>query len=122
MSNKDFQRVNGMSNSFWGSGRVGDEFRQNIRKFGINVRHPDAVEISFLNIHGIGGVTRFIDDKKCHNQSRQGLDRNTKDGLSHTKYKIFDVKDLTIDNAKVTILSVELECDKTVSPWCDCKN
>lgn len=111
-----------MSNNFWGSGHVGDEFRQTIRKNGINVHHPDATEISFLNIHGIGGVTRIIDDKKCHNQSRQCLDRKFEDGLSHTKYKIFEVKELTIDNAKVTILNVELECDKTVTPWCDCKN
>lgn len=122
VKNEDFERVDGMSNSFWGSSNVEDDFSSRIKKHGINVHHPHTIENddSFRNIHGIGGVTRFIDNKKCHNQSRQSSDRSEGNGLSSTNYTIFDVKELTIDNAKVTILSVELQCNKSVTPWCQC--
>lgn len=48
--------------------------------------------------------------------------RDRETGLNTLKYKIRDKNELTIDNAKVTVLNIELDCDRKITPWCDCDN
>lgn len=57
---------------------------------------------------------------KCFNQREVTRKRDRETGLSTTKYKITDVKNVTIDGAPLTIVNVHLYCDKILTPWCDC--
>lgn len=57
---------------------------------------------------------------KCYNQREVTRKRDRSTGLNTIQYKIVGVKNLTIDGAPVTILNIQLHCDKILTPWCDC--
>lgn len=64
---------------------------------------------------------RKRDTTKCYNQREVTRRRDHETGLSTIKYKISERRELTIDDlTKVTILNINLECDKASTPWCEC--
>lgn len=65
---------------------------------------------------------RRRDTIKCYNQKEETRKRDRKTGLSTIKYNISSRKELTIDGAHLTVLNVNLECDKNLTPWCDCSD
>lgn len=71
-------------------------------------------------MHNHDRVHRKRDTLKCYNQKEETRKRDRKTGLSTIKYNISSRKELTIDGVRVTILNVNLECDKNLTPWCDC--
>lgn len=122
LSYHDYQLINGMSNRFWGWGKENEEFQENFKKFGLKVTRPENIATgrngSFLDIHA---PHRHRDSQKCFSQTNQTTDhRDANDGANSTKYKILKVKDLTVGGSKVTVLNVELDCNKNVTPWCEC--
>lgn len=122
VKNKDFEMVNGMSSHCWGWGLEDDEFREQILKFGLKINRPKNITTgpsnTFLDTHK---VSRQRDSKKCLNQSKKTMyHREQNDGLNSTFFNIKGVKELTVDGSKVTVINVELKCDKKITPWCEC--
>lgn len=72
----------------------------------------------FRHIHDKNHRKR--DTVKCHNQSIVTRKRDRKTGLEDLQYNVVRRHRLTIDSVPVTVIDVQLECDKTVTPWCDC--
>lgn len=124
MKNEDYAAMNGMSNRFWGWGREDEELRETIKQFGLKISRPNNETINtgrtktFRHIHE---VKRERDKIHCLEQHKQSLERNPTDGLSSLEYHIFSVKEFSIDGDKFTILNVNLTCNNTESPWCDCE-
>lgn len=75
------------------------------------------------NRHVHDRAHRKRDTAKCFNQREVTRKRDRETGLSTVDYTIQDVKELTIDGtAKVTVLNIKLNCDRNLTPWCDCSS
>lgn len=72
----------------------------------------------FSHIHN--RYHRKRDTQKCFNQKEVTRRRDRETGLNTLKYKITRVHDMLIDGTQITVLNIELECDITQTPWCDC--
>jgi xylosylprotein 4-beta-galactosyltransferase len=111
-----------MSNKYWGWGLEDDEFYVRLKDAGLKVHRPQNITTgitdTFNHIHD--RAHRRRDTVKCFNQKEETRKRDTKTGLDTIKYSISDRQELAIDGVKVTVLSVNLQCDKKVTPWCDC--
>lgn len=122
LKNEDYQLVNGMSNKYWGWGLEDDEFYVRLKDAGLKVQRPQNITTgtadTFSHIHD--RAHRRRDTVKCYNQKEETRKRDTKTGLNTIKYSISRRQELAIDGVKITVLSVNLECDKKVTPWCDC--
>lgn len=71
----------------------------------------------FRHIHG---KHRKRDTTKCFNQREVTRKRDRQTGLHDVHYRITDVKNMTIADAPLTVINIELICNFTVTPWCDC--
>lgn len=122
LRNEDFAVVNGMSNKYWGWGLEDDEFYVRLKDAGLKVHRPvgitTGISDTFNHIHD--RAHRRRDTTKCFNQKEETRKRDTKTGLNTISYKISDRKELAIDGIKLTVLNVNLDCDKNFTPWCDC--
>lgn len=66
-------------------------------------------------------VHRKRDITKCFNQREITRKRDRETGLSTLRHTISSVNKLTIDNiASVTVININLDCDRGQTPWCDC--
>lgn len=121
-SNKDYEMLDGMSNHFWGWGLEDDELLINIHERNVKVTRPKGITTgkngTFIDIHS---EKRTRDIVKCYGQDGQVPIRSSDSGLKFTKYLIQSVNDHATDDARFTIIDVELECDRKVTPWCECK-
>ncbi|XP_011569357.3 beta-1,4-galactosyltransferase 7 [Plutella xylostella] len=117
-----YELVNGMSNKYWGWGLEDDEFYVRLKEAGLKVTVPANVttgpDDTFLHIHD--KTYRRRDGRKCYNQREVTRKRDRETGLHNVAYRTHSVHNLTIDSLPVTVLSVELICDKNVTPWCQC--
>lgn len=122
VNRQNYEMVNGMSNQYWGWGLEDDEFYTRIKDANLRVFRPQNITTNttntFSHIHDRSHRKR--DTIKCFNQREITRKRDRQTGLNTVKYRITDKKELTIDGAKATILNINLECDKKVTPWCDC--
>lgn len=57
---------------------------------------------------------------KCFNQREVMRKRDRQTGLDNVSYKIRNIVDATIVNTPITILNIELTCNKSSTPWCEC--
>lgn len=73
--------------------------------------------VFYRHIHG---KHRKRDTTKCFNQREVTRKRDRQTGLHDVHYKITDVKNVTIGEAPLTVINIELICNFTVTPWCDC--
>lgn len=120
--NRDhFKLVNGMSNKYWGWGLEDDEFFVRLRDAKLGVTRPTniatGINDTFKHIHP---AHRKRDTAKCFNQRDVTRRRDRQTGLHDVNYRLIGVSSLTIDGEPVTIINVELICDRAVTPWCDC--
>ncbi|XP_067628510.1 beta-1,4-galactosyltransferase 7 [Eurosta solidaginis] len=119
---EQFEKVNGMSNKYWGWGLEDDEFYVRIRDAGMRVTRPEGIKTgvndTFKHIHN--RYHRKRDTQKCFNQKEVTRKRDRETGLSTVKYKILKVHEMSIDGASITVLNILLECDEKETPWCDC--
>lgn len=113
-----------MSNKYWGWGLEDDEFYVRLKDAGLKIYRPENIKTdmtsTFDHIHD--RAHRKRDTVKCHNQKEETRKRDRQTGLDTIKYAISEKRELTIDSVRVTVLNVKLECDKSLTPWCDCSD
>nr|CAD7445378.1 unnamed protein product [Timema bartmani]CAD7459691.1 unnamed protein product [Timema tahoe] len=118
-----FEKVNGMSNKYWGWGLEDDEFYVRLKEASLNVTRPTNIttgkENSFKHTHD--RTRRKRDTAKCFNQREVTRRRDRQTGLSNVQYHLQSSRELTIDGAPVMVLNIALSCDKLLTPWCECK-
>ncbi|KAJ2941598.1 hypothetical protein O0L34_g14652 [Tuta absoluta] len=117
-----FELVRGMSNNYWGWGLEDDEFYVRLKDAGLTVQRPEnittGIENTFKHIHD--KTYRRRDMRKCYNQREVTRRRDRVTGLHDVNYNIKSEHTVTIDNIPLTVVSVELMCDKNKTPWCVC--
>lgn len=59
---------------------------------------------------------------KCFNQREVTRKRDRQTGLNDVTYTLVGTHQLTINGASLTILNIHLNCNQTLTPWCDCGN
>jgi len=93
-----------------------------LKDAGLKVHRPQNISTGSMNTfnHIHDRVHRRRDTAKCFNQKEETRRRDKKTGLGTIKYRISGRKELAIDGTKLTVLNVNLECDKKLTPWCDC--
>lgn len=119
---EDYQALNGMSNRYWGWGLEDDEFYVRIKEAGLEVFRPKNIttgpENTFLHVHD--RLHRRRDTTKCYNQREVTRRRDRETGLDTLRYSIATRHELTVDQVPVTVLNINLECDRSQTPWCEC--
>ncbi|XP_050078159.1 beta-1,4-galactosyltransferase 7 [Anopheles maculipalpis] len=119
-----FEQLNGMSNRYWGWGLEDDEFYVRIKEAGLEVTRPRNITTgtnnTFLHVHD--RLHRRRDTTKCFNQREITRKRDRETGLSTIHYTLASRRELTIDGVPVTVLNVDLQCDKQQTPWCECES
>ncbi|KAK7065384.1 Beta-1,4-galactosyltransferase 7 [Halocaridina rubra] len=117
-----FRMVDGLSNKYWGWGLEDDEFFARLKEANLSIQRPGNLtsgnKETFKHIHD--RRVRRRDMIKCYNQQEVTRRRDRETGLSTVQYHVQSIKEITIQNSPVTILNIVLECDKYVTPWCDC--
>ncbi|XP_053694920.1 beta-1,4-galactosyltransferase 7 [Sabethes cyaneus] len=117
-----YQALNGMSNRYWGWGLEDDEFYVRIKEAGLEVFRPKNIttgtEKTFLHVHD--RLHRRRDTTKCYNQREVTRRRDRETGLDTLRYSVDKRYELTVDQVPVTVLSINLECDRSQTPWCEC--
>ncbi|XP_068221474.1 beta-1,4-galactosyltransferase 7 isoform X2 [Palaemon carinicauda] len=119
---EDFRLVDGLSNKYWGWGLEDDEFFARLKEANLQVHRPGNLTTgnkdTFKHIHD--RRVRRRDMIKCYNQQEVTRRRDRETGLSTTQYHVQSIKEMSIQGAPVTVLNVILECDRNLTPWCDC--
>ncbi|KAF5274005.1 hypothetical protein FQA39_LY01120 [Lamprigera yunnana] len=122
VNREHFGLVNGMSNKYWGWGLEDDEFFVRLRDANLNVSRPENITTgthnTFNHIHDKNYRKR--DTVKCYNQREVTRKRDRQTGLHNVNYTISSIKNLTIDEAPLTVINIQLICDHKLTPWCDC--
>ena len=126
------RQLNGMSNRYWGWGLEDDEFHARIKEAELRVHRPDLSTMgtgrqdTFAHNHS-SRRKRRRDNAKCHNQLEHTRLRDRKTGLGDLEsgrapYHVRSVRRMQIDGRQMTLLNVQLVCDRSQTPWCDCTN
>ena len=124
ISRKHYKQIDGMSNKYWGWGLEDDEFFVRMRQANLAIERPKGITTgrkgTFKHVHSSKDKERKRDNAKCYNQKNATRRRDRQTGLATTFYKVLSKKELIIDGATVNYLDIQLECDKLVTPWCNC--
>lgn len=84
-------------------------------------KQPILKCISFKSFRHIHDKTyRKRDTRKCFNQREVTRRRDRITGVQDVAYTIHSTHSVSIDNLPITVVNVELLCNKTVTPWCQC--
>ncbi|XP_049856565.1 beta-1,4-galactosyltransferase 7-like isoform X2 [Schistocerca gregaria] len=121
---EDFQKVNGMSNKYWGWGLEDDEFYIRLKEAKLQISRPQNVTTgrnsTFRHMHD--SVRRKRDKTRCFNQIQLTEDRDLETGVNTVSYKLAEIRQMSIDGDRATVLNVKLHCDKLLTPWCECNS
>ncbi|KAJ8945122.1 hypothetical protein NQ318_001587 [Aromia moschata] len=121
INRKHFQLVNGLSNRYWGWGLEDDEFYVRLRDAHLNITRPQNISTgindTFRHIHG---KERKRDTAKCYNQREVTRKRDRQTGLHDVMYNILNYKNLEINGAPLIVINIQLFCNYSTTPWCDC--
>ncbi|KAK7584347.1 hypothetical protein V9T40_005310 [Parthenolecanium corni] len=121
INRKQFASVNGLSNRYWGWGMEDDELYLRLKEGKIKVLRPGKLSTDITNsFRHIHGPKRKRDMVRCFNQARVNMKRDRLTGLNNVNYGVTSVNSLVIDNCNVSLVNVELYCDRQVTPWCSC--
>jgi len=119
---KEFKRVNGMSNKYWGWGLEDDEFYLRLRDSDLLSKLERPANLStdrattFLHNHD--DHERKRDFKYIYNQKNMTHKRDRISGLNNVVYNIVGRKVIEVEKVPVTIVDVELICNRTWTPYC----
>jgi len=122
VSRKHYYQVDGMSNKYWGWGLEDDEFFVRLRQANLPISRPTGVRSgrsgAFKHVHS--PKVRSRDNAKCYNQRNLTRRRDRQTGLSTVFYRVSANRKLVIDGTPVNLLDIHLECDRAMTPWCNC--
>lgn len=126
LSKEVFEEVNGMSNHYWGWGLEDEEFETNIKNHGFHIDRPILITESTEDTFVLTKSERPLTDvMKCNRTFNLAIDEGTvrrdNDGLNATKYRILSTNEHLIEDVTVTVMNIDIECDKEITPWCDCR-
>ncbi|XP_049776475.1 beta-1,4-galactosyltransferase 7-like [Schistocerca cancellata] len=122
---EDFQKVNGMSNKYWGWGLEDDEFYIRLKEAKLQISRPLNVTTEKTNTFRHmqhDSVRRKRDKTRCFNQIQLTDDRVLETGLNTVSYNLTEIREMSIDGDRATVLNVKLHCDKLLTPWCECNS
>ncbi|KAF7268863.1 hypothetical protein GWI33_018059 [Rhynchophorus ferrugineus] len=121
INREHYELVDGLSNRYWGWGLEDDEFYVRLKDAHLNITRPENISTNMTNtFRHIHGKHRKRDTIKCFNQRESTRKRDRQTGLHDVKYKIVSHNELIIDESPVTVVNVQLFCDRNSTPWCDC--
>lgn len=132
-------QVNGLSNLFWGWGREDDEFYARLQDAKMTIHYPRGIKSGYDTFkHNHDKEKRPRDRQRGKNQWDVSLmivasidvsvffctwqvaaKRDRQTGITTVKYEVVSNLELTIDKAPVNFVSVKLECDYKMTPFCD---
>eukprot|EP00090_Calanus_glacialis_P047172 TRINITY_DN9643_c0_g1_i2.p1 TRINITY_DN9643_c0_g1~~TRINITY_DN9643_c0_g1_i2.p1 ORF type:complete len:330 (-),score=107.39 TRINITY_DN9643_c0_g1_i2:83-1072(-) len=124
ISRKHYKQLDGMSNKYWGWGLEDDEFFVRMRQANMVIEKPKGIRTgrkgTFRHVHS--SKERKRDNAKCYNQRNATRRRDRQTGLAKTAfaYNVISKRQLVVDGAPVTFLDIHLECDRMMTPWCNC--
>ncbi|XP_028028200.1 beta-1,4-galactosyltransferase 7-like [Bombyx mandarina] len=122
VTREHYELVNGMSNQYWGWGMEDDEFYVRLKDAGLTFNRPSNITTgrknTFRHIHD--DAYRVRDKRRCYNQLEMTRRRDRRTGLHDVAHRVLSLHTLTIDGLPLTVLSVELICDRNATPWCQC--
>lgn len=120
MSRSQYEKVNGLSNLFWGWGREDDELYTRMREKNMEVHYPQGITTGYQTFkHMHDRHKRPRDQKAYKNQWDLSRRKDRKTGFSTVKYDLVSSVEMSIDGAKFHFVSVEVHCDYKVTPFCD---
>lgn len=122
MSVAQFEKVNGLSNKFWGWGREDDELYQRMKEAGLSIYRHSKKQITtgyetFKHDHD--SKKRKRDYARFYDQKKVSFQRDRETGLTTVKHSVEKRNNIVINGAPCTILNVNLYCDLELTPWCD---
>lgn len=120
LTREQFEKVNGLSNLFWGWGREDDELYIRMKEARMKVHYPQGITTgynTFRHIHD--REKRPRDQKRLYNQWEVSKKRDRVTGVNTVKYSVTSTVEMTIAGAPLHFVSVELECDYNSTPFCD---
>lgn len=121
LTREHFQKVNGLSNKYWGWGLEDDEFYLRLKSANLTVTRPSGITTNargtFKHVHD--QKRRRRDMARVYNQSQVNRRRDWTTGLNNVQYRLLNSHAIIIDSASVIMLNVQLACNKTLTPWCD---
>ncbi|XP_049856556.1 beta-1,4-galactosyltransferase 7-like isoform X1 [Schistocerca gregaria] len=78
--------------------------------------------ILLIKRHMHDSVRRKRDKTRCFNQIQLTEDRDLETGVNTVSYKLAEIRQMSIDGDRATVLNVKLHCDKLLTPWCECNS
>lgn len=122
MSLAQFEKVNGLSNKFWGWGREDDELYLRMREAKLSIYRHNSKHIktgyeTFKHDHD--PKKRKRDYARFYHQKKVSFQRDRQTGVSDVKFTIEKRTTLDINGAHCVILNVKLDCNVKETPWCD---
>nr|CAG4651225.1 EOG090X0AZ6 [Simocephalus serrulatus] len=122
---KDFEKLNGLSNKYWGWGLEDDEFYLRMKQGDIVLLRPENItkkenytSMIAKDAHIHDSKRRVRDQLKCYDQKTATRKRDRVTGLKDVSYQMHSISSLLIDSSPATLLNVLLHCNKTLTPWC----
>ena len=115
----DFEKMNGMSNKYWGWGREDDEFYVRMKKANGKIVRPTGLKTgydTFKHIHD--KEHRKRDYTRTAEQKKDQWVADEVGGYNNLKYSVKKRYKVGVDGYEVTVLDTELECDRKETPWC----
>lgn len=119
LTKKHYQLCNGMSNRFWGWGREDDEFFRRLKTADLKLFRPTGITTgtkTFRHIHD--PAWRKRDQKRIAAQKQEQFKVDPEGGLTNLRYKVESRQEVTISGAPCTVINTFLECDLSLTPWC----
>lgn len=120
VTRRAFERVNGMSNRFWGWGREDDEFSRRIYGAGLTIGFPANVTTgnqTFRHVHD--AVRRPRDYKRVGETKDWWTAATDATGLSDVRFALNATTHVTVAGYPATLFNVALDCRLDKTPWCD---
>lgn len=118
ISNGDFEKVNGMSNRYFGWGLEDDEFYTRLKNAKLTISRPSGLKTTsnntFLHFH----YDRKRDTFKTKEQKEALRFRDRITGLSDINFLVTSTHQLVIDGFECSVYNIELHCDTNKTPWC----
>lgn len=122
MSVAQFEKVNGLSNKFWGWGREDDELYLRMKEAKLSIYRHSSKQITtgyetFKHDHD--PKKRKRDYARFYDQKKVSFQRDRETGVTTVKYNIAQKTNLVVNGAPCVILNVKLHCNVEETPWCD---